>query len=486
MVKHRGTIVKVHGTVGGDLTEVGTGWERGLGHFVGDGTVTLGAADAFGGVESGEDEFDAGGAHGGVLGGVDLKGFVPHRRDSFEQCFVVGAGKHVADFDADTFGEDLSDLIQTVLFDVFFKNSFDGFCHDGIEYLLFAHLVTAHQVYFEFSQRRRIEVSEVADAGDGGLFSKHGASAAGAGDHCAVVGEAEAGAHAGLLIDVATLTSFATDLFNDLLHEPRDGDWEFAIERQVAFLFEDTDSGVTFVRIVSADQAADAVFELGDNFAAAVVGGGVCREEDHDIEIKLDGVAANLDIAFFEDVEESDLDEFIEFREFVHGEKAAVHAWDQSKVEGLFGGHAGAGSEPGGIDFSDDICEASSGCESFGISLFAGPPADGDLVCGHFGDAAASLRGNWFVGIFVDWAVREVKVGKEGIEESGEHPHDAAFALSFFAEEEDVVAGEKCEADIGDDGVFVADHPGKEFFAGGEESLEVFTDLLFDSPGFPA
>ena len=69
--------------------------------------MALRATDAFCGVEAGEYEFDAGGAHRGALGCIDFEGFIPHRGDSFEQGFVMGAWEHVADFDADTFGENL-------------------------------------------------------------------------------------------------------------------------------------------------------------------------------------------------------------------------------------------------------------------------------------------------------------------------------------------------------------------------------------------
>ena len=373
-----------------------------------------------------------------------------------------------------------------MLFDVFLKDGFDGFGHDGIEHLLFAHLVAAHKVHFEFSERGRVEVPEIADTGDGGLFSQHSAAAACAGDHSAVVGEAEPGTNAGLLIDVAAFSRLPTDFLDDLLHEPRHGYREFAIERQVAFLFEDANTGIAFMGVVGADQAADAVFELGDNFAAAVVGRGVGREEDHDVEIELDGVAANLHVAFFKNVEQTDLDELVKFGEFVHGEEAAMHAGNQAEVQGFFGGHAGASGKAGWIDFADDVGKAGTGCESFGVALFARPPAYRNLVIWHFSDAPATLAGDRLVGIFMDGAAREIEIGEKRIEKPGKHPHDATLALALFTEEQDVMSGEECEADFGDHCAFVADHPRKQFFAGSEEFLEVVADFLFDRAGLPA
>ena len=80
------------------------------------------AADFVDGVEAGEDEFDAGGADGGVGGGVDLEGFVPDGRHALEAVGVVLRGQHVADFDLHALAEDLGDLVQAVLVDVLLEH----------------------------------------------------------------------------------------------------------------------------------------------------------------------------------------------------------------------------------------------------------------------------------------------------------------------------------------------------------------------------
>src|SRR5690606_22901214 len=108
--------------------------------------------------------------------------------------------------------------------------------------------------------------------------------------------------------------------------------------------------------------------------------GGVGGEEDEDVEVEADGVAADLDVAFLEDVEEADLDEVVEVGEFVHGEDAAVHAGDEAEVEGVLDGHGEAGGELAGVDLADDVGELGSGGEAFGVAVFAPPPGDGGVV----------------------------------------------------------------------------------------------------------
>ena len=55
------------------------------------------------------------------------------------------------------------------------------------------------------------------------------------------------------------------------------------------------------------------------------------------------GIAADLHVALFEDVEQPHLDQLVQFGQLVDGEDAPVHARDQAEVQGLLGRHARAG-----------------------------------------------------------------------------------------------------------------------------------------------
>ena len=76
--------------------------------------------------------------------------------------------------------EDLGDLGQAVLVDVFLEHGGDRLGHDGVEHLPLGHLVAAHQVELELAERRRVEVAQVADPRHGRLLAEHGRALPGA------------------------------------------------------------------------------------------------------------------------------------------------------------------------------------------------------------------------------------------------------------------------------------------------------------------
>ena len=88
---------------------------------------------------------------------------------------------------------------------------------------------------------------------------------------------------------------------------------------------------------MSLDQRPNAILELRNHLAASVVGRRIRTEEDEQIQIKFYRVTAYLDVSLFEDIEQSDLNKFIKFRQFVHRKDATVHSWDQTKMQCLFG-----------------------------------------------------------------------------------------------------------------------------------------------------
>ena len=117
--------------------------------------------------------------------------------------------------------EDLGDLVQAVPVDVLVEHVADRLGHDRVEHLPLGHLVAAHQVEFQLAQRRGVEVPQVADPRHGRPLAQHGRPLPGTGDHRAVVGDAEPGADARLLVDVLRSPGGDADLLDDLAHEVR-------------------------------------------------------------------------------------------------------------------------------------------------------------------------------------------------------------------------------------------------------------------------
>ena len=108
--------------------------------------MLLTAADAVHRVEASQDELDARGADRRLAAGIDLKGFVPGGRDSLQTLSVVGRRKHIPDFHLHAPAENLRNLRQTVLFDLFMEDHADRLGDNGIEHLPLAHLMASHQI----------------------------------------------------------------------------------------------------------------------------------------------------------------------------------------------------------------------------------------------------------------------------------------------------------------------------------------------------
>ena len=191
----------------------------------------------------------------------------------------------------------------------------------------------------------------------------------GAGHHGAVIGDAEPGADARLLIDVFALPGGDAHLLDDFAHEIGHENGKIAVEFDFGLLLHDLDAQLPGQRIMRVDYRADAVLQLRNHLAAAVESGRVGREQDQHVDVEADGIAADLHVALFEDVEQADLHEFVQFGQFVDGEHAAMHAGDQAEMQGLLGRHAHAAGQLGGIDLADHVGEFRARGQTLGIAL---------------------------------------------------------------------------------------------------------------------
>src|SRR5439155_7915644 len=154
-----------------------------------------------------------------------------------------------------------------------------------------------HHIELQLAQRRGIQVAQVADARHRGAFAQAHTALAGAGYHGAVVGDAETGTDARLLVHELRAPGGHAHLLDNLLHEVRNQHGIVAVETDAGLLLHDVDAAGSVERIVCLDQRTDAVLELGNDLAAAVVSGRVGGEENQDINVELHGIAADLDLA---------------------------------------------------------------------------------------------------------------------------------------------------------------------------------------------
>ena len=61
--------------------------------------------------------------------------------------------QHVAHLDFHTFAENVGDLLQAVLIDVFLENGLDRLGLDRVEHLRLGHLVAPHHVELQLARR---------------------------------------------------------------------------------------------------------------------------------------------------------------------------------------------------------------------------------------------------------------------------------------------------------------------------------------------
>jgi len=252
------------------------------------------------------------------------------------------------------------------------------------------------------------------------------------------------------------------EISSHLVHEGRHEHRMVAAEIDARLLPRDRDAELALARVVRDDRAADPVLELRDHLARAVVRARIRTEEDEDVEVEAHRVAADLDVALLEDVEEPDLHELVEVGELVHREDAAVLPRDEAEVERLLGRHRGTRHEARGVDLADHIGELGAGREALGVAIGPVPPRDADLLGRGGGEEFTTRARDRALGVLVDGAGGDIEVRDPRVEEPRQEPHEAALALALFAEEEHVMAGEDCVDHFGEHRVVVAEDAGEE------------------------
>ena len=98
-------------------------------------------------------------------------------------------------------------------------------------------------------------------------------------------------------------------------------------------LLDDVHLDVDVERVVGADLGAEAVLQRRDDAAAVRVVLGVGRGDEQHVERQPDLVAADLDVALLEHVEQADLDPLGEVGQLVDREDAAVGARHEAVVD---------------------------------------------------------------------------------------------------------------------------------------------------------
>jgi hypothetical protein len=146
------------------------------------------------------------------------------------------------------------------------------------------------------------------------------------------VGDGGADGDAAGLGDVGGGAGVSDDFLDNFLHEVGDVNLDAGgagvglgvVAGGVGVGPGDGDAFLNALGVVGADDGADAVLEGRDDAAAVGVVFWICAEDEADVEVEADGVAADLDVALLKHVEQADLDAGGEVGELVNGEEAPI------------------------------------------------------------------------------------------------------------------------------------------------------------------
>ena len=130
-----------------------------------------------------------------------------------------------------------------------------------------------------------------------------------------------------------------------------------------------------------ADLGAEAVLERRDDAAAVGVVLGVGAGDEQQVQRQPQRVAADLDVALLQHVEQRDLDALGEVGQLVDGEDAAVGARHQAVVHGLGVAEGAALGHLDRVDVADQVADAGvRRGQLLAVPLAAVLPADRQVV----------------------------------------------------------------------------------------------------------
>ncbi len=259
-------------------------------------------------------------------------------------------------------------------------------------------------------------------------------------------------------------------LLDDFLDVVRQGQPR-AVAVEPGVLVVDGDADVARERVMRADDRADAVLQGGDDPAAVGVVLGIGREGHAQVELEADRVAADLDVALLQHVEQADLDLGRQVGQLVDAEDAPVGAGDQAEVHRQLAGEIAALGVLDHVDLADQVGDGDiRRGEFFMIAVGAADPGDRRLVAqlGHLVARVARDRG---IRMVVDLGALDDRHGL--VEQLDKLPQHAGLGLSAQAQKQHVVLGEKGVLDLGNDGVLVTEDIGEERLAPAQLGDEV-------------
>ena len=218
---------------------------------------------------------------------------------------------------------------------------------------------------------------------------------------------------------------------------------------------------------MGADLGAEPVLERRDDPAAVGVVLGVGAGDEQQVQRQPQLVAAHLDVALLQHVEQRDLDPLGQVGQLVDGEDAAVGARHQAVVDGLRVAERAALGHLDRVDVADQVadarCPGSPASRRTARSRCLPRRPGSSSPCSA--TSRRQRRRDRRVRVLVDLAAGDDR--RPLVEQPDQGADQPGLALAALAEQHQVVAGEQGPLELGQDGVVEADDAGEAVLAGG-------------------
>jgi hypothetical protein len=231
-------------------------------------------------------------------------------------------------------------------------------------------------------------------------------------------------------------------------------------------------------RVVRAHLRAEAVLERGDDAAAVGVVLGVRAGHQQQVQRQPQRVAADLDVALLEHVQQRDLDPLGQVGQLVDAEDPPVGARHQAVVHGLRVAQRAALRHLDRVDVADQVAHRGvRRGELLAVPVAAVLPRHRRGVA-VLGDQPLALRADRGVRVLVQLGAGQHRGPL--VEQAGQRADQPGLALAPLAEQHQVVTGEQRPLDLRQHRVVEAEDAGEGGLPGGEPGEQVVAHLGLD------
>ena len=175
-----------------------------------------------------------------------------------------------------------------------------------------------------------------------------------------------------------------------------------------------------------------------------------------------------MHVTFFKNVEQTDLDQFVQLWQFINRKNPSVHPWNQTKMQRLFGRHARTAGKFRRINFTDDVRKLGPRSKSLCVAIIPMPPLDRHLFWIICSDEVFGYLTDRIQRVLVKWSGVKIDVRNVLVQKTDQSTHQAAFRLPLFSQIQHVVLRQQRDVNFRNHSVFIANDPWIKLVTTGE------------------